>query len=385
MKSILLLSYFLFTFSYLFSQNVGIGTSNPTRAKLELYGSVQSTSAIFGGESSGISLQSNWPGIGFNQYHNNGHRYLTDGWGAVMYLDPNIGSIAVDISTFGLANATTFPRRILTIGNNGNIGIGIGPTNATLAVLKGINFDGAAVFAGTTHASYFNYSGSEHTYIRAGKNGSKVFINDNSGGNILMGGGNSLVGINSTVPTYPLEIRQVNGKGLALVEPANTFNNWEMRVARSTLDPDFGSDLNLLYNGQYKSMLRAINGEHLNYSDRRLKTNISDMPALLDKFMQLQPVEYEMKYHNSNHIKSFGFIAQDVKKLFPELVVVTTDTSRGYPGIVDLHGLNYNGFTVLTIKALQEQQQLIKNMQEVNKDLAKRIEIAEAAINRKTE
>jgi hypothetical protein len=43
------------------SQNVGIGTSTPTRAKLEVNGAVDATSAIFG-ESSGISLQRNWPG-----------------------------------------------------------------------------------------------------------------------------------------------------------------------------------------------------------------------------------------------------------------------------------------------------------------------------------
>ena len=113
-------------------------------------------------------------------------------------------------------------------------------------------------------------------------------------------------------------------------------------------------------------MLRAINGEHLNYSDRRLKTKIEAMPSLLNKFMQLQPVTYQMKYHNANHEKTIGFIAQDVKQLFPELVCIITDTSRSYQGITDLHGVNYNGFHVLTIKAIQEQQQLIKKMQEQN-------------------
>ena len=55
-----------------FSQNIGIGITNPTRAKLEVSGVSGSgaTSAIFGTDGTGISLQRNWPTIGFNLCHN---------------------------------------------------------------------------------------------------------------------------------------------------------------------------------------------------------------------------------------------------------------------------------------------------------------------------
>jgi len=190
------------------------------------------------------------------------------------------------------------------------------------------------------------------------------------------------VGINNGIPSYPLEIRQVNGRGLLLVEPNNSFNNWQ--ISAQKLFPDVPTWLTLKYNGQLKGYFAWGHGSYTANSDSRLKTAIEDLQPVLQKFIQLNPVDYEMKYNNTNHGKTIGFIAQDVKQLFPELVTVTTDTSRGYPGINDLHGINYNGFTVLTIKALQEQQDLIKKMQQTNKELARRIEAAEKLLQTKT-
>lgn len=391
MKKISILFFCLNFFVLVLAQptptsNVGIGTTTPTRAKLEVHGAVGNTSGIFGGEGSGISLQSNRPGIGYNEYFSTSSKYMSIGYAAKMFFVPGTGDLYIDMFVNGSKDANTiYSARALSIANNGNIGIRpfLDNVNVTLEVRKSGNFDGSAVFGGTSYNSHFNYGNSEDTYIRGGKVGSKVIINDLSGGKIIFGSSLSTVGINSGLTPYPLEIQQVNGRGLALVEPNNNFNNWEIRVQRSSLDPDFGSDLNFLYNGQYKSMLRAINGEHLNYSDRRLKTKIEAMPSLLNKFMQLQPVTYQMKYHNANHEKTIGFIAQDVKQLFPELVCIITDTSRSYQGITDLHGVNYNGFHVLTIKAIQEQQQLIKKMQEQNEGLSRRIEMAEIILNAK--
>ena len=74
------------------------------------------------------------------------------------------------------------------------------------------------------------------------------------------------------------------------------------------------------------------------------------------------PVDYEMVHHNPSHNKSIGFIAQDVQKLFPELVAVIPDSSAGYKNINDLHTLDYSGFGVIAIKAIQEQQKMIDDL-----------------------
>ena len=61
------------------------------------------------------------------------------------------------------------------------------------------------------------------------------------------------------------------------------------------------------------------NGDYSAISDSRLKTKIHPLPSLLSKIMQLHPVNYEMIHNNPTHQQSIGFLAQDVKKFFPEL------------------------------------------------------------------
>jgi hypothetical protein len=263
------------------------------------------------------------------------------------------------------------------IASDGNIGIMTSPTNVSLSVRKAGNFSGSVVFGGSINNSHFHYGATEDTYIRGGKATSRVFFNDLGGGKISLGGGSAHVSINNGIPAYPLEVREVNETGLRLIQSSTNTNSWEMRVEITPVpNPEYHPDLNLLYNGFYKGGYGWGSGVYYTYSDRRLKTNIKDIPSTLEKYMKLEPVEYEMKYSNPNHIKTVGFIAQDVQKLFPELVAVTT-ARQGYPGIDGLYGLDYNGFRMLTIKALQEQQEKIKRMHEQNVALAKRIAAAE--------
>lgn len=65
-----LISYFILCVIEGSAQNVGIGITNPVRAKLEVFvvAGAGATSAIFGTDGTGISLQRNWPTISFNQY-----------------------------------------------------------------------------------------------------------------------------------------------------------------------------------------------------------------------------------------------------------------------------------------------------------------------------
>lgn len=85
----------------------------------------------------------------------------------------------------------------------GNVGIGnnVNLPSASLTVARGDGVDGSAVFFGTTHASHFNYATTENTYIRGGKDGSIVLINDSHNGpvNIAGGGGDTNLGGNLTV------------------------------------------------------------------------------------------------------------------------------------------------------------------------------------------
>ena len=73
------------------AQNVGIGITTPTRARLETRGMVGNTLGLFGQDVTGISLVGNIPGIYFNSYYNAGIRSMQPGQGGNLSFDPTNG------------------------------------------------------------------------------------------------------------------------------------------------------------------------------------------------------------------------------------------------------------------------------------------------------
>lgn len=133
---------------------VGIGTT-PTRAALE-QNSALTTTAIFGGNSTGVALATNSPGIGFNTYYDGGgSKAIGTGFGSSFTFNAATGDLYYYVSTASAAanGVFTTPNR-LTILNNGNVGIGTASPATPLSVFtstntRGINIEqdytGAAV------------------------------------------------------------------------------------------------------------------------------------------------------------------------------------------------------------------------------------------------
>lgn len=92
------------------------------------------------------------------------------------------------------------------------------------------------------------------------------------------------------------------------------------------------------------------NGAWTQDSDSRLKKNVEVLSPILSKIKQMRPVSYHYKEETDDESKSLGFIAQEVKPLFPELVVEGEDGK---------YGLTYGHTGVIAIKAIQEQQAII--------------------------
>jgi hypothetical protein len=211
MKKIILLIPAIIIYQVSSSQNVGIGVTNPTRAKLEVNGVAGNgnTSALFGGDGTGISLQRNWPTVGFNQYRDNtagNGKYIGNGFAAIQYLDPNNGIMSLDFFTNGTANMLTpSGTRALSITPAANLLIGSSFSNASLSVSRNAGSSATATFFGTQYSSFINSGNSEATIIRAGKDGGDVLINDVPNGRILMGGNTTKVGINVGNPVTTLE------------------------------------------------------------------------------------------------------------------------------------------------------------------------------------
>jgi len=367
----------LFAGVQLSAQNVGIGILNPVRGKLEVQG-IGNTVAIFGGDGQGISIQRSNPAIGFNIYYDGAtSRYIGNGYAAVQWLNTATGEMFFDMFGTGTTNAqfTTLTRAI-TISRTGNVGIGTTPLiNIKLAVARGTGQWGTAIFRGSTYASHINYSTAENTYIRGGKVGSYVYINDISGGEVLLGNpvatATSLVrvGINNPNPNYALEVRQSNGRGLIMINTVN-FANWHFKVG-PTLAP---GAYQLLYFNESGNPIGAFHpqtGAYAALSDERVKTDIRPMADIGHQLQKLNPVQYQIDMPQAATDLKTGFIAQDLMQVFPSLV---THQQQAEPGatISDMHLLNYEGLAVHAIKLIQEQQQKIE-------ELKKRIETLKQA------
>lgn len=363
------------------AQNIGIGTNNPTRAKFEVHGvaGAGATSAIFGGEGYGISFQRNWPTIGFNQYNNGTGKYLSTGYAGVQYLDPSGGGIYFDLYGNGGANSNVFGSiRALSLFSNGNVGIRDIGNYATLSVARGTAYDGTALFGGTQYNSHFNYSPAENTYIRGGKVGSRVYINDISGGKVLVGqhAGRTKFGINAFDPVYTLEVVQSENTGMILINPDWGWKAWELRSDKYNSDPNAPhTSLSLYYNGRPNPIMgwfSPVNGGYTSNSDRRMKKEIELLEPVLDRVMKLRPTRYKMK-DIANAEPSIGLLAQETQLLFPEMVSVHQNSGNN-GGLPFQLGINYGVFSVIAIKAVQEQQTIINSQNKEIADLKARLD-----------
>jgi hypothetical protein len=177
------------------------------------------------------------------------------------------------------------------------------------------------------------------------------------------------VGIATTGPVTRLHLRHrsggLGGEGLRLQNEVNS-NFWDVYSYSGT-----PSSLWLIYNNADMGVFSATTGTYTAISDARRKTNVAPVEDVLPGVMQLQPKTFHFKGHESEE-RSIGFIAQDVEPLYPELV------SRGGSSGDDLYTLDYNGFSVIAIKAIQEQQKLIEAQQRTIESLEQRISALEA-------
>jgi hypothetical protein len=110
------------------------------------------------------------------------------------------------------------------------------------------------------------------------------------------------------------------------------------------------------------------NGNTFKLSDRNLKRDFQSMEATLPKLMKLKPTTYHFKTDDKNKPLSFGFVAQDVQEVFPQLVT----TMQG-----NTIGLNYEGLIPVAIAAIQEQQKQIEGKDAEIATLKKRLAEAE--------
>jgi trimeric autotransporter adhesin len=163
---------------------------------------------------------------------------------------------------------------------------------------------------------------------------------------------NIRVGLGTSNPIADLHIKGTNESyptnsdgGLRLERKFNT-NAWNIFT-------DFGNDLDFNFNGSTKAYLSNATGVYTVASDVRLKKEINPITNILPTVLQLQPKTYFYKDNAADAPLSYGFIAQEVEKLFPAFV-----TTKGVDG---MKAIAYQNFNVVAIQAIKEQQVIIEN------------------------
>ena len=148
-----------------------------------------------------------------------------------------------------------------------------------------------------------------------------------------------------------LVIGRYNLLGSTVTNSATNFNleNTAFVIGNGTNENNRSDALVVKFNGD------ATLAGNLNInSDARLKANIISLGSTLAKLLQIDGKTYTMK-KDENKKQKIGVLAQDIEKVFPELV----SESNG------IKSVNYQGLVPVLINALKEQDVLMKEQQRI--------------------
>ena len=194
-----------------------------------------------------------------------------------------------------------------------------------------INMGGNLFLAGNNVASLASYGASG--YINFLSNGANERMRIDSSGNLLVG------------------LTSFNGARISVYGTNTTYGTYEWSSPKGSNN----SHMHYGTNGDWYIRPASNSGSvyvknYVAESDERLKTNIEPINYGLNDVLALQPKKFN--WIDGGNIENNGFIAQEVESVIPALV------SEGQWKSVD-----YQGITAILVKAIQEQQELIKQLQ----------------------
>ena len=176
------------------------------------------------------------------------------------------------------------------------------------------------------------------------------------------GDNSTAMGANTTASDYgSLVIGQHNSSGSSVTNSATVFNSANTAfVIGNGVDGSNTSDaFKVLFNGDATvGNDLTVSGDVVINSDMRLKANILSLGSTLYKLLQIDGKTYTMK-RDATKKQKIGLLAQDIEKVFPELVV----ENKG------IKSVNYQGLVPVLINALKEQQSEIDALKKQEKRL----------------
>jgi hypothetical protein len=377
--------------SILENGNVGLGTADPT-ARLNLVGGGMRMFAGFGNSTSR-------PGLNTSTIGNYEIRGVGAGGGTTQGDGADDGFLrlsagggtnsntqsSIDLS--GYSNVADMTNNIVmrTAGterfrltNIGRLGLGTSSPTVALHVQNGNVFSGSDDPATNTIPSLYVYntnnaSTSAHatSLVRtAGTGGGKPYYSLD-----INGAFGFSMGINN--PNNQMIINTTWNFNTASANNAITINRFgQSRVSIPEQGGQVATDWPGSWGGgiaTYDFLAFGVLANSFNTrSDRRLKNNIVDLDSSsISKYLKLRPVTF---YWNQDKKRDtnlqYGFIAQEIESIFPEMINTGTDAMQ-------TKSVNYQALHALSLKVIQAQQAEIEALKSKQTDLENRLKIIE--------
>jgi hypothetical protein len=275
-----------------------------------------------------------------------GERNTADGWGALQMnvvgtKNTATGAVALYNNTGNYNTADGYGALYLNQGGSSNTAIGItallsdtnGSSNTAAGAYALYSSNGNYNTATGAYALYYNIDGSSNTAI-----GDSALYNVTGSSNVGVG---SLAGADLTSGSNNIDIGSQGAPTDSGITRIGTSGLQEETFISGIVNSKItGSAVYVTAGGQLGVLA----------SSERYKTSIAPIGSTSEKLEQLRPVSFHLKNDPQGEVQ-YGLIAEEVAKVYPELVI------RGESGTIE--GVRYDELAPLLLNEFQEQQKRI--------------------------
>lgn len=307
----------------------------------------------------------------------------------------------IDLLTTGsLGFGTGVSANDMQIDVNGNVGIGTNTPQGALDVDGSIYSNGNLIIDPSfLNGLYFEDENGIYGHL-LGNTGEIALGTDLASGTLdpsialvrsglhflrLYTDGRTGVNTNGDDPGTTFEVEHENGaatNGLGVTRNGDADKAWHMYVFAS-------GNLGFVEDNNSLEVERTLeeDGDWVRGSDRSLKSEIRTIDQdYIDHLYDLRATTYQYRTQRDNELQ-FGFIAQEVAEVFPDLVSELNE--EGEPMRL---GVSYEELIPITVAALQEQQKAIEakdariaGLENQMNDLHNRLDQLEALVTGQSE
>jgi hypothetical protein len=335
--------------------NVGIGTTNPTSAL-----TVKENTSL---ETLNVSGVSTFAGI-------------TTITGTTLFSKQlNVSGVSTFAGITTITGTTLFSKQlnvsgVSTFANTINANDGLNVTGSSTFASTEVNFDGNIILGNASKASntfirvlsgdnniagieaYGNSQGTGYLFVgESSTNGGGVFYNGN--GVPAFADGETIdtvafyrknAGTNEVVFSYPNNSNTVTFRGsvsaTSFSTPSGLSISGDLNVSGIATASSFSTPGGLSISGDLNVSGIVTAADFNSTSDENLKYDIRKVENSISLLNEINGIMFKWK---SNNKSSIGVIAQEVEKVFPELI------SNG-----EVKSVNYNGLIGVLIEAVKE-------------------------------